>query len=1293
MAKEPFTTYLLPGVHSDVVWLEDQRDYAASLMDSLDQHLQVCRFDPAYGLFLHELTYLKPYLDVHPEQRDFVRQLVAEGRAGTAGSHGQPSEGLVSGEGLLRNILYGRLYHERVLGDEPTVYMPWDVFGHTAQLGQLLAKCRFTGCIWSKPIHGAYPVFWHQALDGSMFLFRRVPYGVEPRGAEAALAFFREAYRELASLGFPSDLRLDALDFKPPTAWMAGACERLRGGEPSVLVGGTAHEAWFREARQALGEGEARAPATARDFEWYHQGTALSRVNLKQANRLAENALGAAEAFAAVAAYLGADYPDRALDKAWRQVLFNQHHDAVGGPLCDRAYLDVLLGYREALELAAEARSGALEALAGAVDTHAAPSGSIPLLVFNALNWPRTEPVQATVAFPRPVAGFALADAEGNEVACETNRLVRREGKIAEAEIEFLAADVPPVGYATYAVVAADEPPPPRAKASGFKIENEFFSIAADPQQGGGISRLYDKLARRELVDRAAGPANELVALEEKPNREEPAWELYTLGPKAFSREHAASVSAEAGPVSARLVVQGEMSERRAETSFTRRHEIVLYRGVRRVFFRTWLDHYRGQHHLYAVTFPAKLRGCQPVYETSFGTVVRRPSKGKLDFRTSQGRNYSDCGARRAHNWVELGHSAVLKAGSSRLAIGAVNLVITDQEGLGEQARRLQSALVRKGVPVSPQHHDCEMPRRRDLPHEDACLATPNSFNYDLKFGTAFRIALDVGGRNTYTATLLGRLHPRIRSEFEETLKRDRHAVLFLYDEQMPDGWPPLPVLLVSAQSEAALAACLDGLLARFEKTATIEIDPRADVSGERHILDDYGLAVLNRGNVLASVESDNTLVLFLMHTAAWGASPWGPDRLPFFLVPEHKSHLFHYALYPHRGDWREAKTYRAGQEYNSPLLPLQTTRHRGSLPPAHSFLRLDGESLVLSALRPASQPTAAFEARGVDPVRDGLLVRWYEAEGKPQKGSLAFWQPLKAARRANLLGEPAEDAELAYDDTVEVASGGFGVDSMILLPRPLEKSLASGPLAREAEPEPAVHFRHWEHNAGAAPLGYSPVAISLHGQPRTRLRIAQGGVTINTLRLAIANNTTDRAVKGKATLHVAPGWHTVPAEVAYDLEPGAHQTTPILLAFDDARRHGLVKARIEHRGQVVQDCLRVGQPPWLDASIHRRGDELDVHLRNPSPDPIEGTVALVTPLEAWPRACVGAYCLGEVAPRQHAFQVEPGEEVTCTFGIRVRDPEAYSRYDSIWAVVKIAANGLVDYLPVPGTSIAAETD
>jgi hypothetical protein len=95
--------FFMPGFHSDAVWLEDQRDYAVSLLGDVRQNLEICRADPHYGVYLHELTYLKPYFDTYVWERDQIRRLIWEGRVGTGGSYNQPTEKLIGTGGSFTN--------------------------------------------------------------------------------------------------------------------------------------------------------------------------------------------------------------------------------------------------------------------------------------------------------------------------------------------------------------------------------------------------------------------------------------------------------------------------------------------------------------------------------------------------------------------------------------------------------------------------------------------------------------------------------------------------------------------------------------------------------------------------------------------------------------------------------------------------------------------------------------------------------------------------------------------------------------------------------------------------------------------------------------------------------------------------------------------------------------------------------------------------------------------------------------------------------------------------------------
>ena len=113
---------------------------------------------------------------------------------------------------------------------------------------------------------------------------------------------------------------------------------------------------------------EVPSPQT-RDMNPIYTGKDVSYIDTKQANRAAEDAVLDAEKFAVFAGLLGgADYPQAALAKAWVQLAYGAHHDAITGSESDQVYLDLLTGWRDAWELGRAARDNSLALLSSAVD-------------------------------------------------------------------------------------------------------------------------------------------------------------------------------------------------------------------------------------------------------------------------------------------------------------------------------------------------------------------------------------------------------------------------------------------------------------------------------------------------------------------------------------------------------------------------------------------------------------------------------------------------------------------------------------------------------------------------------------------------------------------------------------------------------------------------------------------------------------------------------------------------------------------------------------------------------------
>ena len=111
--------------------------------------------------------------------------------------------------------------------------------------------------------------------------------------------------------------------------------------------------------------------------------------------------------------------------------------------------------------------------------------------------------------------------------------------------------------------------------------------------------------------------------------------------------------------------------------------------------------------------------------------------------------------------------------------------------------------------------------------------------------------------------------------------------------------------------------------------------------------------------------------------------------------------HSFGYALYPHRGNWREGKVEFRAMEFNAPLVALQEPIHSGSddqlqegpgIPGAYSFVTVAGDHVILSAMK---QMEGFYDT-------DSIL-RFFECEGREGEVTVQFPFKIRASE-TNLL-------------------------------------------------------------------------------------------------------------------------------------------------------------------------------------------------------------------------------------------------------------------------------------------------
>lgn len=1322
VAAPGWTMLMVSHFHYDPVWWNTQGAFTEAwydipaaehnrpaevrtAFDLVRAHLNAARRDPDYKFVLAEVDYLKPHWDAYPEDRADLRRFIAEGRVElVGGSYNEPNTNLTSTERTIRGAVYGIGFQRDVVGGEPQSAWMLDVFGHDPSYPGFMADAGLTSSAWARgPFHQWGPKvsvgdnrriqfpseFEWISPSGRGLLTSYMPNHYTAGWSMESLATLEEAeaeaYRLFRDLKAVAATRVTMLpvghDHAVPSRWSAEIHRdwNKRYLWPRFLVG--LPREFFAAVRLQAAERGIRLTPQSRDMNPVYTGKDVSYIDTKQADRAAEVAVLEGERLATLATLAGARFPAEALDKAWRQLLFNAHHDAITGTESDQVYLDLLGGWREAYELGDAVRGAAIDHLAGRVDTAAVGRGQ-PVLVVNTLSRPRDGPARVRLTFAEPgTAGIELRDDRGATVPslAEGSRH-HPGGSLAEVTLTFLAGDVPALGYRTYRAV----PGPSTleggwAPRAGTTIENEAFRVQADPARGGALVSILDKRAGKELL-RPAEVGNELVVYDEyssHPKWSEGPWHLLPKGPRRGSAGVRAALRVERCPIGSRLLATWTLGELRVS------QEALLWDGVERVDFRTHVDGSIGRDRLLRARFPLDVAGALPVYEVG-NAVVGRP----FGFPGSDAAEDPWTLDNPAWSWFGLGSTARValldEPGApprSLLAVGVAEVVAPGGEH--EAVRDLVARLAGRGVTAT-----CTRPEGPRYGSLDLDSNLPD-----------VRIALGGPERNAFVAQVLEGADPAYAEELRGQLERFGGGRVWVPAARPREqAWLPsadlrgprdLPVLIVAADD---LAKAI-GELATVDSEWLCPVAQPPGLDGTSTPLEDYSVALLNRGTPSSVVEADGTLSISLMRSCSgWPSGTWldaprrtVPDGSSF--AWQHWSHTFEYSLVSGVGDWRRAGFVAAGQAYSHDLRARAVGAHAGELPASASLLEVQPAETVLTALKPRGNPLASGRSGEVDVAATGLILRCYESTGHPTRVEIRCFTGLADATITDLLEEGGRGTAAAEEDgTGGIAFGIGAADTVTVAARPLtvpDGPCLSAPLGPGAEPAQPVFSRYWLHNKGAAPVGYVPVSV--HVSPARLVLPA-------TLRVTVAAGVM--AATGAVELLVPPELIAEPGEsqelmsLPYDLAPGGHAAFEVAVRARPGAAPGqyFLAARIgDELGQTLEDVatvtvgeagkelersepLAVALETSAVSVAPGEGGEILVRLENRARSEIRGEAQLISPFGTWEA----------ITPWTRGFAIRAAAAQTLRYGVQV--PASARPGSHWWGLVKVMYFGRVAY-------------
>lgn len=153
-----------------------------------------------------------------------------------------------------------------------------------------------------------------------------------------------------------------------------------------------------------------------------------------------------------------------------------------------------------------------------------------------------------------------------------------------------------------------------------------------------------------------------------------------------------------------------------------------------------------------------------------------------------------------------------------------------------------------------------------------------------------------------------------------------------------------------------------------------------------------YGVSIINDCKYGYSAEGSELSITLLK-------SATSPDPMA-----DKCKHEFTYVLYPHKGDFVDAKTIENAYIVNNPMVCVPVSRQDGKLTDKFSFVSVSGDGVIVETVKKAENG-------------EGYIVRLYDSANTRSTKTLRFGVPVKEVYVCDLLENELEKVETEYDE------------------------------------------------------------------------------------------------------------------------------------------------------------------------------------------------------------------------------------------------------------------------------------
>ena len=595
--------------HIDVEWLWTRHQTREKIQRTTATVLTLMKKYPEFKFMLTQPNVYEYLKEEAPEVYEKVKEA---GRWEPEGAMYVESDcNLVSGESLVRQILYGKQFFYDEFGVDCKILFLPDVFGYGGTLPQILNKTGVEYFVSSKISLNdtntlPYETFKWKGIDGSEIFTalltsqeysvpakRRTVYGgmLKPSWVKGSWERYQQkdySKSTLFTFGWGDG-------GGGPTKEMLENARRLEKGIPGMPA--VKIKPFIEIVKDIKGQFDKNCELSGITPKWdgeiyfeWHRGTYTSIAKNKRGNRKSEFLLQNIEALSSIDKYFGGEYDSESIKNTWKRVLHNQFHDIIPGSSIKEVYELTDVDYREIAEYGSSVINSKLEKFANGVK---ATDG---YLVYNPLGFSR---------------GGSL---------------------VINGKTVGINEEIPAFGWK----VIKDFSDKSAVEISGLEAQNKYYILKLN--NAGQVISLYDKEAEREVIVKGKA-ANEMQIFEDMPNIYD-NWEI-----SDYYEQKCRIINDECKIEPVYDGVRAGFRVERKYMSSTIVQNIWLYSESRRIDFENDID-WAENEQLLKFAFPVDIHFNCATYEVQYGNV-KRPTHRNTSWDKAKFEVYG-------HKWIDV---------------------------------------------------------------------------------------------------------------------------------------------------------------------------------------------------------------------------------------------------------------------------------------------------------------------------------------------------------------------------------------------------------------------------------------------------------------------------------------------------------------------------------------------------------------------------------------------------------------------------------------------------------------